>query len=165
VSNKGLENGIVAYLDEHGPTGRATLAEAMEARPQQISQALFGLKQLGLVIPVGDGRWATQSGPIEYHARALATELAKLPEGEGEPEVRRVQIEDYEHGSELAAAELVTTRERVPSDDLSGCLFNAEGILRRALDDWLASDPVARQLTSAIRACQAAKLAVDELIP
>jgi hypothetical protein len=161
VSNRGLENGIVAYLDEHGPTGRATLADAMEARPQQISQALFGLKQLGLVVPVGDGRWATQGSPIEFHARALATEIAKLPEGEGEPEVRRVETEDQAQIPDCTP----TTRERVDGDDLVGCLFNAEGILRRALDEWLATDPVARQLTSAIRACQAAQLAVDELTP
>ena len=155
--NRGLEDAVVRYLDEHGPTGRVTLAEALEAKPQQISQSLFGLKQAGLVVPIGDGRWATCTGPRE--ARAVAYELATLPDGEGTPAVRRV-TEDL---ADIPPEDPPTTRERVDADDLLGCLFNAEGILRRALDDWLASDPVARQLTAAIRECQAARLAVDEI--
>lgn len=193
MSSRRLEDRIVEELDARGPIGRAALAEIIGEDRDKISSALFGLKQAGIVIPVGDGRWTSCTG------MKVPPRPAPLPEGEGTVTVERLQGVYDAAQAEVSEPLCQTDPTPNPEDDLIDCegedqpprgiapsfgpdqrgpvfdmarvdverlhgeLFNATSAVRTALDLWVASDPVAYRLRTAARALAYASRLLSEL--
>jgi len=173
--NTPLHEQILSELAARGPLGRAALSEILGERPEAVTRTLASLSHEGLVTPAGDGRWAS--------LRSLKPTPGPLPEGEGNPRVERIEPADLD---DLVAGDPDREGEDVPRgvpgppfgpeqrgpvwdlvgvdiERLHGELFNATGTVRRALDLWVATDPVAYRLRTASRALAYAARLLAEL--
>jgi DNA-binding transcriptional ArsR family regulator len=113
MTNRRLEDQLMQELDGRGPIGRAALAEATGVHPDTVSKALFGLKQAGLVVPAGDGRWATCT---EYRR----AQSGALPEGEGRVRVEPRTLREVVDRHVPTAPDEVAAGDPVEADLLSG---------------------------------------------
>jgi predicted DNA-binding transcriptional regulator YafY len=99
---------IVAYLDDHGPASRSTLARALDAQVRAINADLRDLHAAGRVLPLGEGkarRWYTQAlerpaGILDRIALRLGRDVLVFLDGTALSEVFD-RLDGQPHGRDL----------------------------------------------------------------